>query len=387
MRGSIAWIARTSDKGYTNSTGLASGSLAVQNYYWFLHRRYRTMRLRQILPSSLLFFLPLLNAQPSDPLFASSEILDITLNAPFAEIDRQRDKSESYDGTLSYSDSQGNAVVLDAAFEVRGNWRLKRENCDHAQLWIDLKRGQTPGTLFENQNRLKLVVQCGRQDRKQQWIVKEQLAYDLFSAFSPLYFDTRLLNVSYIDSVKEDSQRSHMAFFIEHQNRLRDRFALEKVELNRVDSAKIDADQANAVALFMLMIGNTDFSLAQGPVGDECCHNAKLLSDAQENYFPFPYDFDSSGFVDTAYASPPLESMNIRNNKQRLYRGYCSHEASLNDAIAAVKATQSAVQEAVAQNEFLAERGKRIGIKYIEQFYEILSDERKIRREIFDDCR
>jgi hypothetical protein len=314
-------------------------------------------------------------------------VLDITLTAPFSDIDKQRDKSLTYEGMLSYTDSDNNIVQIESSFEVRGNWRLQKQNCGHAQLWVDLKRSQTEGTLFENQNRLKLVVQCGRQEREQQWLIKEQLAYDLFTSFSDIYFDTRLLNIRYIDTENDGAQRTHMGFFIEHQNRLADRFEMEKVEENSIDRNNLAATQANAVALFMYMIGNTDFSLSQGAPEDECCHNAKLLlSDAGE-YYALPYDFDASGFVDTAYAPLPTEAMGIRSNKQRRFRGYCSHTSNLAAAITQAAATQQEVAALVAGNSYLSDRMRRNAMRYIDEFYEILASERKVEREIFDDCR
>jgi hypothetical protein len=45
---------------------------------------------------------------------------------------------------------------------------------------------------------------------------------------------------------------------------------------------------------------------------------------------PVPYDFDFSGFVDAPYATPPDE-LHIASVRQRVYRGYCAHNA---DAIA-----------------------------------------------------
>jgi len=113
-------------------------------------------------------------AAPSpDPLFQSADLLDITLVAPFDQIDRDRDKEREYEGSLSYTDANGQEVVLDITLEVRGNDRLKKANCRYSQLWVDFKRRQAAGTLFENQNRLKLVVQCGRRVSYANYIVKE----------------------------------------------------------------------------------------------------------------------------------------------------------------------------------------------------------------------
>lgn len=327
------------------------------------------------------------SAAPPDELFKNSKILDLTLTGPFSTIDKERDKEKRYDGTISYQAADKSTIILDVAYEVRGNWRLQKANCGHAQLWLDLKRGQTAGTLFEDQNRLKLVVQCGERESNAQWLIKEQLGYDIFSEFSELDFDTRLVRATYSDSERADEQRTHFAFIIEHQNRVAQRFNLEKYELNRAPLQSLDSKQSNLVALFMLLIGNTDFALTAGAPDDDCCHNAKLLTDSEGTNFPFPYDFDSSGYVDAAYASPPNETMSIRNNRQRLYRGYCRHTDGLDEAIAAALDTQNSVENLINNSEFASERTKTRAIKFFEDYYEMLGDDKKIQRSLVRKCR
>ena len=185
-------------------------------------------------------------AAPSpDPLFQSADLLDITLVAPFDQIDCDRDKEREYEGSLSYTDANGQEVVLDITLEVRGNDRLKKANCRYSQLWVDFKRRQTAGTLFENQNRLKMVVQCGRRVSYANYIVKELQAYKLFAEISEINFDTRLLNVTYINSGRGNAGRTHLGFFLEHQNRLASRFDMEEVEINRVSSAELNPGRAH----------------------------------------------------------------------------------------------------------------------------------------------
>jgi len=147
-----------------------------------------------------------------DLLFQSTEVLDITLTAPFRTIDRERDKEKEYEGTLSYLSDSGEEVVLDVNLTVRGNWRLQKYNCQYSQLWVDLRRRQTTGTVFENQNRLKLVVQCGRQNRYLNFLAKEQQLYQIFGELSEFNFDTRLVNTNYVDSENPGRSRTHLAF-------------------------------------------------------------------------------------------------------------------------------------------------------------------------------
>ena len=47
--------------------------------------------------------------------------------------------------------------------------------------------------------------------------------------------------------------------------------------------------------------------------------------------YTVPYDFDSSGLVDTHYAAAPSQ-LGVRNIRQRLYRGFCAHNDTLPQA-------------------------------------------------------
>lgn len=341
--------------------------------------------------ASLLVFVWLFSASAQqaelDPLFQSDTPLSITFEAPFAQIDRERDKEAEYEGIMRYVDANGLEVRLDIRLEVRGNYRLQKSNCRYSQLWVDLKRGQTPNTIFAEQNRLKLVVQCRAQDRYKDYIAKEQQLYESFENLSDIHFGTRLVNATYIDSEKPSSSRTHLAFFIEHQRRLRDRFDMEEVELNNISYRDLDAAQSTLVGLFMYQIGNTDFSMIRAPEGDECCHNIKLLADEAGRYFPIPYDFDSSGFVDTSYASPPGPSVGIRNNRSRKYRGFCIEPEQLNVAVARISAERDTTMGIISDTSHVSERTVKRSVRYMEEFYEVLDDQRRYQRDIIEDCR
>ena len=326
-------------------------------------------------------------AAESDPLFASNEPFAITLTAPFEEIDSARDKEAEYTGSLSYIDAAGQQVVLDAAFQVRGNWRVDPGNCRYSQLWVDLRRSQLPGTIFENQNRLKLVVQCRQSDRYVEYIHKERQLYEIFSLLSDYYFDTRLLNVTYIDSDEEDSIRENVGFFIEHQNRLSDRFQMAENELHGVPRDELNASQSTLASFFMYFIGNTDFSLIEGPAGEECCHNSKLLKSDDGEYYPIPYDFDASGFVDASYAPDPQPSFNLRSNRSRLYRGFCTEPDVVSSIREKFLGLQDEIMAIVSDTTYISERSNRRNVSYAEDFFETLNDDRDFDRAIIRRCR
>jgi len=323
----------------------------------------------------------------ADPLFQLSTPLDITFEAPFSQIDRERDKNTEYSGVMRYVDASGEELVFDIGLTVRGNYRLRKDKCSYSQLWINLKRGQTPNTLFAEQNRLKLVVQCRRQDRYKDYLAKEQQLYEAFSNLSDVHFGTRLVNATYLDSEKSNSSRTHLAFFIEHQRRLKDRFEMDDVDLNNISTDDLDPLQSSLVGLFMYQIGNTDYSMIQGAEGDECCHNTKLLVDDTGHYFPVPYDFDSSGFVDASYAAPPPPSFGIRNNKSRAYRGFCYQPELMDATKARLVEQRNNIMDTISDTTHIRERTANQSISYMEEFYEVLGNQRRYQRSIIEKCR
>ncbi len=316
-------------------------------------------------------------AADSDPLFESLQPLAITLLGPFDRIDDERDKEMEYEGMVRYQNEQGEAVELDVRYQVRGNWRLNPRNCNYSQLWLDLRRGQLPDTIFANQNRLKLVVQCRRQSRYEEFLEREMQAYKIYSLLNDINFSIRPLIVTYEDNERGDS-RTHSAFLVEHQNRIADLSGMEEVEENSIQPSQLDPLRSTITSLFMYMLGNTDFSLIQAAEGDECCHNAKLLRDANGVHYPIPYDFDASGFVDASYAPEPNPSFNLRSNRSRLFRGYCVEREVFEEAASRFLSVRSEI-EAIATD--------RRNASFVEDFFEVLSDPRDFEREIIDDCR
>lgn len=322
-----------------------------------------------------------------DPLFQSKEILEITLTAPFDTIDDDRDKDQQYDGTLSYTDAAGQTVMLDVQLSVRGNWRLERRNCKYSQMWVDLKRGQVEGTLFENQNRLKMVVQCRDPGHYADFLIRELKAYQIFGELSEINFDTRLLNVSYADSVRPNDSRTHLAYFIEHKDRLAERLGYDEVDLNEIPREQLHQQQSTMVALFMYMLGNTDFSMIRGPDGEECCQNAKTLVNDLGEYLLIPYDFDASGFVDATYAPQPDPRFNLRDSKIRLYRGFCVPEEVLNESIAVFHESREQIMTILADASHVTQRSANRVARYIEGYFGILDNSRKVTREFVNGCR
>jgi hypothetical protein len=102
--------------------------------------------------------------------------------------------------------------------------------------------------------------------------------------------------------------------------------------------------------------------------------------------YSVPYDFDMSGLIDTRY-SEVGEGLGIRSVRQRLYRGICRPRDVLMEAIEPYREHRDAIYALWNEQEGLDPKVLEETIEYLDEFYEIINDERKIEREIEDDCR
>ena len=135
------------------------------------------------------------------------------------------------------------------------------------------------------------------------------------------------------------------------------------------------------------MIGNVDWAVTGGPK-DSCCHNSKLIG-ASETKMPkygIPYDFDSSGLVNAHYASPPAE-LHLSNIRQRLYRGFCPFNSNLPQSVELFNEKKPDILALFENNAHLTDKNRKTAISYIEKFYEIINNPKKIEKLIIDKCR
>ena len=324
-------------------------------------------------------------ATPHDPLFSSHEPLSITLKGPFKDIDKRRDKEAQYaTGSLHYDGPDG-AVSIETTYRPRGNFRLDKQTCSHAQLWLDLKKKQTSGTEFENQHKLKLVVQCRNSNRYTEYLRKEYLAYRMLNELTDTSYRVRWVNVTYQD-LNGKTIREKPAFFIEHKKRLADRQNLLTVDDSRISRDRLDPEQATMAAMFSYFVGNADFSLIASREGS-CCHNAKLFQEDQDaTYLPVVYDFDSSGFVSAPYASPPAK-LKLRSVRVRLYRGFCAEENVFEMVLNNFRNQREALLAIANEPETLGKRTAKRAVSYLDDFYKVIDDPNKLNDEILDACR
>jgi hypothetical protein len=321
-----------------------------------------------------------------DPLFESREPLSITLRGPLHSMARDAALEPAYrDGALAFTDGDGMAHELAVRLRPRGKSRRDREVCTFPPLRVDFPADAIAGTVFEGQDKLKLATYCRPPERHQRFIYKEYLACRMLNMLTDASFRVRPLEVDYVDLDRGGRAVRRFGYFLEDKTRMALRLGLDPTEPERVWPEQLEPEHASLMDLFEFMIGNTDFSFIALPVNKPCCHNAVLLSAGEGVYAPFPYDFDITGFVNPPYAVPDYR-LQLANVRQRLFRGYCRPPEFQARAIERFREARPAVLEVLRTETALDPRSRDEAVSYIEGFYAILDDPRRLERQVTGAC-
>jgi hypothetical protein len=316
-------------------------------------------------------------------LFQDDETLYVTITAPLTTLVRERPKDDYLPGVFQYTEPDGTAVKFDIEIRTRGHFRHK--TCDYPPLRLNFKKSQTAGTLFDKQNKMKLVIHCDKSERYEQTVLREYLAYRLLNAITNMSFRVRLLRVTYVNSEERRKGQVRYAFLIEHKNRLAERYDMKDLEIERTTVGSIQPDRLNLTSVFEFFIGNTDFSPIAGTPGNECCHNYVLFGNDIGPVIAIPYDFDQSGIVDAPYAAPN-ERFRIRNVRQRLYRGRCVNNGHVAASLRRFRDRRDAIYALVHEQEGLESSVRERIVRYIDKFYGLIDEPRDVGRQIINRC-
>lgn len=319
-------------------------------------------------------------------LFSDHSVLDVQIDAPLTTLMREQPEEEYLDGTFSYTDAGGATHTFDLKLRTRGKYRRQKRTCNFSPIRLNFKKDQVANTDFAGQDKLKLVTHCqNRRSNYEQLVLREYLAYRILQTLTDKSFGARLLRITYND-IESDDSMTKFGFVIEDDDAIGERLGMQAAEVTGIDRSLLDARHTNLVSVYQYLIGNTDFSVIAGPKDDTCCHNAVLFGlHGQAPYTPIPYDFDFSGLVDAPYADPNPK-FKIRSVRTRLYRGRCSNNQYLPETLQHFRDKQAEIMALVDELDGLSERDRRDVSKYLDEFFEIISDQKQVDRRITRRC-
>jgi len=325
------------------------------------------------------------NSKDHDPLFASHDILEVEIEAPFLMLSRERPDEDEVEGTFRYVTDEGSTVEFNIGVRTRGHFRRDRNICIFPPLRINFKKSQTKNTLFDKQDKLKLVTHCrNKVQRYDQTVVSEYLAYRIFNLLTDTSFRVRLLRVKYVYT---DHKRAieNYAILIEHKNRLGKRIGGKPLRIEKARVSTLHPQDMNLASVFQYLLGNTDFSPVATTPDTDCCHNQMLLSSNAGPYYTIPFDFDQTGFVDPPHASPNRR-FGLKSVRDRLYRGRCVHNDLLPETLQSFIDHKEDIEALVRDQKELSPPTRRHLQKYIESFFKVLNNPRRIRSSFVKRC-
>lgn len=327
-----------------------------------------------------------LSAQPdglhqATALFRSDELLELDLRADFDAIMAVRADSTLFPAEITVTDDSGVEKTIEIKVRTRGKTRNDNTICKFAPLRLEFPKRETDGTPFEGQKALKLVTHCDDPGHYEQNTIAEYLVYKAYNALTDSSFKVRPAMINYISTSPGGDTIRRFAFFIEREKHLAERLGLVELETDKVHPDRLEPYQTCLVDIFEYMIGNTDYSVYE-------LHNIVLVSApaAGSPLFPVPYDFDWSGLVSAKYAVPsPVVGTDYVT--QRVYRGLKKDPRIIDRTLSLFISKKQDIYRVFEEFPLMDQKEKNKVARYLDDFYSIIGNERKVKYEFIDNAR
>jgi hypothetical protein len=320
-------------------------------------------------------------------LFAQDQPIRATVRGPISAVTSTPAPSRAARPAvleLAFPTVESHPVLL----SPRGLTRRKKETCTFPPLRVEFTGKPAKTSLFDRQKRLKLVTHCRNSTGHQQHVLLEYASYKMLNVLTPTGLRARLGSFDYADTGGRVIA-GRIGFFTEDPDDAASRSGLKEVRTTgRIAVTQLDPAAAARAALFQYMIGNTDWSMRAGPAGDTCCHNFRLMGAAVNSQYgivPVPYDFDASGLVNAPYAVP-AEVLQTSSVRDRVYRGYCAHNAHARAAAAEFRAKQGQIIGVLATIPGLDERRRESSAAYLQTFFRDIGTDEDLARRVLKSC-
>jgi hypothetical protein len=308
-------------------------------------------------------------------LFASDDIVRLTLSADIKRLNKDRTGTTAYPATLTTSDGAGTGT-FQVQLRPRGHFRLRKTVCSFVPLRVEFKPDEVVNTIFDGQTSLKLVTHCQNDKEFEQYALREYLVYRALNALTPRSFRVRLTRVTYVQSSDQTPVITRLGVFLEDDDDVARRMEGRVIDLLRATFSDVDQEALTLTMIFAYMIGNTDFSLSAQ-------HNIRLVGTPLEKTYPVPYDFDLSGLVNASYAIPD-RSLRLETVRDRLYRGPCQPARVVERVLQQFRARKGDVLALYDSVPELDREYHREAKTYLGEFFRLIDNPNDVRRTFVD---
>ena len=314
-----------------------------------------------------------LRADGIDSLFKSDEIVNMELRSDFSEIQADRNRTPVYhDGELVYYTPGAEAKKLAVKIMVRGHFRRDTANCNFPPLFVNFKKKEVENTLFENQDKLKLVTPC----QYEKDIIDEYLVYKMYNQVTDLSMKVRLVKILYFDTGRGKKVFEKYSFFIEEKKHTAERnYCFEKETF--VPPSGFNRENFKRLSVFQYMIGNSDWL----DWYFQSYHNILLIQPFDTTQAPsaVPYDFDYTAFVNADYTLPKRGDEK-HPGKRRVYIGLCYNADEFEEVFKFYREKRPVFESIINNTELISKSSRKQMIKYIDYLYTVIENKKLLKR-------
>lgn len=313
-------------------------------------------------------------------IFNKEEVLQVVIESDFKNLIKRKYKDEYQDAIFTTMFNDSVRVVRTIKIKPRGV--MRKGECFIPPLKLNFAKKDAYIKQLKYFDKLKMVLDCKRGDSYEQYLLSEYYAYKIYNLINDYSLRVRLLHVTYIDTSGKFKEITRYAFLIESIDQLAERHNSIEIEPKNIRDVRTNLDILADVYMFQYLIGNTDWSIP----GD---HNMYCIKSKDPQVFSpvvIPYDFDYAGIVEASYAIPD-ENLGTESVRERVYRGFCSVNKHAEHSVKKFLIRKQEVYDLYTKDQFLSKGNKRSTIKYLDEFYNILENEKSYKRNILGNCR
>lgn len=308
-------------------------------------------------------FAPFLNAQEQASIFdylsKGEEVMEIVIEANFDSIITNKYKSDYWAAKLSLKDQE---EVWDIKMRTRGRYR--RRICDFPPIKLEFfKKDLTQRGLYRFDD-LKLITHCLDNPQADNTVLREAMAYGLYSILTEESFRHQVVKITYLNTGERRFRLKRYGVIIEEDKNLAYRLKGTVIDTFGLAWQQVEPKNVELAACYQYMIGNTDWNIAAQ-------RNLKfILKEETANVIAVPYDFDMTGLVNPSYGIPN-PNLPITSLQDRYYLGLYQPSKEVVDLLLSKK---EELLQYCKNYKLLNGAHRREVIAFIESFYESLED-------------
>jgi hypothetical protein len=312
----------------------------------------------------------------NDVLFSSDKIIKMELRSDFTALQKDRTGNPVYhDGELTYKIRGSEAKKLSVKIMVRGNFRRNPQNCSFPPLYLNFKKNEVINSIFENQDKLKLVTPCQNEED----LFDEYMIYKMYNRVTDLSMQVRLVKILYFDTGIGKKLFEKYSFFIEEKEHVAERNNAHEIA-KYVLPFDLIRENVKRVSVFQYMIGNIDWYF-------HTRHNILILQPNDTSLAPsaVPFDFDFSAFVNADYTKPKGVPDDLLKNR-RVFKGLCFTNEEFEEIFKFFRDLRPEFESIIKNMKHISWENRKQILEFIGYFYTVTESPELIKKEFLDVC-